>query len=174
MALANGTYAEYTVAKADVLAPIPDALNFEQAGALPLVTTTGVQLIERAVKPKAGQTVLVTGALGGVGRTAVHVARKHGARVLAGVRAKEKEEASKLKVDGVVAIDSEDEIEHLHDLDAIADTVGGTTILRLLKTIRKGGVLGSSARRARGCREIRYPRRGVYGAAGRLTTLSTG
>ena len=50
MALANGTYAEYTVAKADVLAPIPDALSFEQAGALPLVTTTGTQLIERAVR----------------------------------------------------------------------------------------------------------------------------
>jgi NADPH:quinone reductase-like Zn-dependent oxidoreductase len=143
MALANGTYAEYTVAKADMLAPIPDSLSFEQAGALPLVTTTGAQLIERAVKPKAGQTVLVTGALGGVGRTAVHVARKHGARVLAGVRAKEKEDASKLDVDGVVVIDSEEEIAHLHDLDAIADTVGGTTIQRLLKTIRKGGVLGS-------------------------------
>ncbi|HZR57059.1 MAG TPA: NADP-dependent oxidoreductase [Terriglobales bacterium] len=143
MALANGTYAEYTVAKADVLAPIPDALNFEQAGVLPLVTTTGAQLIERAVKPKASQTVLVTGALGGVGRTAVHVAHKNGARVLAGVRAKEKEEASKLEVDGVVAIDNEEEIEHLHDLDAIADTVGGTTIQRLLKTIRNGGVLGS-------------------------------
>ena len=73
----------------------------------------------------------------------MHVARKHGARVLAGVRAKEKEEASKLEVDGVVAIDSEEEIERLRDLDAIADTVGGTTIQRLLKTIRKGGVLGS-------------------------------
>jgi NADPH:quinone reductase-like Zn-dependent oxidoreductase len=143
MALANGTYAEYTVAKADVLAPIPDALNFEEAGALPLVTTTGAQLIERAVKPKSGQTVLVTGALGGVGRTAVHVAQKHGAHVLAGVRTKEKEQASKLGVDGVVAIDSEEEVGHLHDLDAIADTIGGATIQRLLKTIRKGGVLGS-------------------------------
>jgi NADPH:quinone reductase-like Zn-dependent oxidoreductase len=143
MALANGTYAGYTVAKADVLAPIPDSLSFEQAAALPLVTTTGAQLIERAVKVKAGQTVLVTGALGGVGRTAVHVALKHGARVLAGVRAEEKEEASKLEANGVVAIDSEEEIGHLHDLDAIADTVGGTTIQRLLQTIRKGGVLGS-------------------------------
>jgi NADPH:quinone reductase-like Zn-dependent oxidoreductase len=143
MALANRTYAEYTVVTADVLAAIPEALSFEQAAALPLVTTTGSQLIERAVKPKAGQTVLVTGALGGVGRTAVHVAQKHGARVLAGVREKEKEEASKLKAEGVVAIDSEEEIGHLHDLDAITDTVGGTTIQRLLKTIRKGGVLGS-------------------------------
>ena len=143
MALANRTYAEYTVANAEVLAPIPGALSFEQAAALPLVTTTGNQLIERAVKPKAGQTVLVTGALGGVGRTAVHVAHKHGARVLAGVRANEKEEARKLAVEGVVAIDSEEEIGQLHDLDAIADTVGGTTIQRLMKCIRKGGVLGS-------------------------------
>ncbi len=86
MALANGTYAEYTVAKADVLAPIPSALDFEQAAALPLVVTTGAQLIERAVKPQRGQTILVTGALGGVARTAIHVARKHGVRVFAGVR----------------------------------------------------------------------------------------
>ena len=143
MALANGTYAEYAVAKADVLTPIPDALSFEQAAALPLVTTTGAQLIERAVKPKAGQSVLVTGALGSVGRTAVHVARKHGAHVLAGVRENEKEEASKLKADEVVAIDSDEEIGHLNNLDAIADTVGGTTIQRLLKAIRKGGVLGT-------------------------------
>ena len=143
MALANATYAEYTVAKADVLAPIPDALDFEKAAALSLVITTGSQLIERAVKPQAGQTVLVTGALGSVARVAIHVARQHGVRVLAGVRGSEKDKAAQLPVQGVVAIDSEEEIGHLHDLDAIADTVGGTTIQRLLKSIRAGGVLGS-------------------------------
>ena len=143
MALANRTYAEYTVAKADVLAPIPDALDFQHAAALPLVTLTGAQLIERAIKPKAGQTVLVTGALGGVGRTAVHVARKHGARVLAGVRAAEKKEAAQLGADGVVALDDESELGDLHDLDAIADTVGGPTVALLLKALRSGGVLGS-------------------------------
>jgi NADPH:quinone reductase-like Zn-dependent oxidoreductase len=143
MALANGTYAEYTVAKADILAPIPDALSFEKAAALPLVITTGSQLIERAVKPEKGQTILVTGALGSVGRVAVHVARKHGVRVLAGVRASEKDTAASLHADGVVAIDSEEEIDGLHGLDAIADTVGGTTIQLLMKTIREGGVLGS-------------------------------
>ena len=143
MALANGTYAEYTVAKADVLAPIPSGLNFERAAALPLVVTTGSQLIERAVKPQRGQTVLVTGALGSVARVAIYVARKHGVRVLAGVRGSEKDKAAQLPVDGIVAIDSEEEIGRLHDLDAIADTVGGTTIQRLLKAIRPGGVLGS-------------------------------
>jgi NADPH:quinone reductase-like Zn-dependent oxidoreductase len=143
MALANGTYAECTVAKADTLAPIPDALSFEKAASLPLVTLTGAQLIERAVKPSAGQTVLVTGALGSVGRSAVHVARKHGARVLAGVRSREKATAAELPADGVIGIDDEDEISSLRDLDAIADTVGGVTVQRLLKCIRSGGVLGS-------------------------------
>lgn len=143
MALANGTYAEFTTAKADVLAPIPDALGFEQAAALPLVVTTGAQLIERAVKPQPGQTVLVTGALGSVGRTAVHVARKHGARVLAGVRRSELDEARKLAVADAIPIDDENEIEKLFDLDAIADTVDGPTIERLLKAIRSGGTLGS-------------------------------
>ena len=143
MALANATYAEYTVAKADILSPIPEALTFEQAAALPLVTTTGAQLIELAVKPTAGQTVLVTGALGGVGRAAVHVACRNGARVLAGVRASERNDAAKLEVDAVVAIDIEDEVGKLRDLDAIADTVGGQIVERLLKAIREGGVLGS-------------------------------
>jgi NADPH:quinone reductase-like Zn-dependent oxidoreductase len=143
MALANGTYAEYTTAKADVLAPIPDSLSYVQAAALPLVTLTGAQLIERGVKPRTGQTVLITGALGGVGRSAVHVARKHGARVIAGVRASEREQAQRLQADSVVAIDDETEIEKLFDLDSIADTVGGTVIERLLKVVRQGGLLAS-------------------------------
>jgi NADPH:quinone reductase-like Zn-dependent oxidoreductase len=143
MAFANGTYAEYATVKADVLAPIPSKLSFEKAAALPLVVTTGAQLIERGIKPRAAQTVLVTGALGGVGRTAVHVAHKHGARVLAGVRRAEFAEAKKLVISGAVAIDDEKEIKKLFDLDAIADTVNGPTIERLLKAIRAGGVLGS-------------------------------
>jgi NADPH:quinone reductase-like Zn-dependent oxidoreductase len=73
----------------------------------------------------------------------VHVARKHGARVLVGVRAAEREQAKRLGADGIVAIDEEQEVEKLFNLDAIADTVGGPTIERLLKALRSGGVLGS-------------------------------
>ncbi len=47
-----------------VLSPIPDALNFEQAAAFPLVSTTGAQLIERAANVQQGQTILITGAAG--------------------------------------------------------------------------------------------------------------
>ncbi|HEY0794317.1 MAG TPA: NADP-dependent oxidoreductase [Acidisarcina sp.] len=153
MALANRTYAEYTVAKADVLSPIPEGLDFVKAAAVPLISITGSQLIECAIKIRAGQTVLVTGALGSVGRSAVHVARQHQARVLAGVRTAQKDEAAKLPVDGVVDLDSEEEIARLRDLDAIADTVGGATIERLFKALRSGGVLGSVLGEPKGARE---------------------
>jgi NADPH:quinone reductase-like Zn-dependent oxidoreductase len=143
MALANGTYAEFTTVKADVLAPIPDKLGFEQAAALPLVLTTGAQLIERAVKPQPGWTILVTGAVGGVGRTAVHVARKHGAHVIAGVKSSQRDEAAKLGAERVVALDDDKDVATLRDLDAIADTVNGETIAKLLGAIKPGGVLGS-------------------------------
>lgn len=143
MGLANGTYAEFTTVKADILAPIPEALSFEQAAALPLVLTTGAQLIERAVKVQPGWTILVTGAVGGVGRTAVHVARKHGSHVIAGVKSSQREEASRLGADRVVSLEDMSDVASLRELDAIADTVGGETIARLLKTLKPGGILGS-------------------------------
>lgn len=143
MALANGTYAEFTTVRADVLAPIPDKLSYEQAAALPLVLTTGAQLIERAVNVQPGWTVLVTGAVGGVGRTAVHVARKHGAHVIAGVKRSQIDEAASVGAERVVAIDTDEEIPNLRDLDAIADTVGEPAIGRLLHYLKDGGILGS-------------------------------
>lgn len=143
MALAAGTYAELTTAKADVLAPIPDELTYEQAAALPLILTTGAQLIERAIKISRGQRVLVLGALGSVGRTAVHVALQHGAHVIAGVRGSQLDEARLLPAHEVVAIDDERELGKLRDLDAVADTVGGTVAQRSLKTLKEGGIFGT-------------------------------
>src|SRR5579875_3392293 len=89
MALANRTYAEFVSVAAQALAHIPDGLDFDQAAAMPLVTTTGAQLIDH-IAPHAGDTLLVTGAVGSVGRTAVYVARQRGARVIAGVRGRQK------------------------------------------------------------------------------------
>jgi NADPH:quinone reductase-like Zn-dependent oxidoreductase len=142
MALATRTYAEYAVVKADALAPIPDALDYEHAAALPLVTLTGSQLIERAAKVQRGQTILVTGALGSVGRTAVYVAQQHGAIVIAGVRASQRKQAEQFAKQ-VIALDDGRALELLKDLDIVADTIGGTIGQRLLHSIKPGGTYAS-------------------------------
>jgi NADPH:quinone reductase-like Zn-dependent oxidoreductase len=141
LALAERTYAEYVTCKAENLSHIPDGLNPVEAGVLPLVLLTGTQLIESGVRPSGGQRVLITGALGGVGRAAVHAARKHGAYVIAGVRARQRAEAEKLGVDEVVAVD--EPLGDLKELDAVADTVGHDVIDRLIPYIRKNGVLAT-------------------------------
>jgi NADPH:quinone reductase-like Zn-dependent oxidoreductase len=143
LGLVNHAYAEYVLCKADELALIPSGLTFEQAAALPLVVLTGAQLIEKGVRPRSGETILITGAVGGVGRTAVHVARQHGAHVIAGVRSSQKKEAEGLGVDRILALDSKAEIASLKELDAVADTVGHEVIASLIPHIKKNGVLAT-------------------------------
>ena len=137
------SHAELLTAKPEELALLPAGMNFDQAAVLPLVTLTGTQLIERGIQPKAGDFVLVTGAVGFVGRTAVYIAKLHGAIVIAGVRAAQKKEAQSLRADQVVALDDDRESALLPELDAIADTVGGDTLARLLPKLKKSGKLTS-------------------------------
>jgi NADPH:quinone reductase-like Zn-dependent oxidoreductase len=131
------------VVKAAELAHVPDGLDLVEAAALPLVTLTGTQLITRGTGIRAGQTVLVAGALGGVGRSAVHAAKQAGATVIAGVRKSQVEEAESLGADQVVALDDTAAMEKLGFLDAVADTVGGTTAEMLLSRVKPGGVFAS-------------------------------
>ena len=95
------------------------------------------------MQPKNGEAVLITGAAGSVGRTAVYVAKQHGAHVIAGVLAKQKAEAESLGADSIVAIDDDTQIATLPELDAIADTVDGETIGKLIPWLRKSGRLAS-------------------------------
>jgi NADPH:quinone reductase-like Zn-dependent oxidoreductase len=143
MALSNATYAELVVVKAADLARVPEKLDLVEAAALPLVTLTGAQLILRAVKIEKGQTVLVTGAVGGVGRTAVYAAKKAGAVVFAGVRKSQLKQAAELGADEVIALDDEEAVAKLGLIDAVADTVGGETGAGLMAKVKPGGVFGS-------------------------------
>jgi len=144
MGIAKRAHAEYVALPADTLNEAPRELADDRAGSLPLVAMTGAQLIERTIRASAGQTLLVTGALGSVGRVAVHVARQHGLRVLAGVRARQVEAAAELRADQVVALDDEAALNKLPPLDAVADTVGHEEVSqRLLPKLKDGGVFGT-------------------------------
>jgi NADPH:quinone reductase-like Zn-dependent oxidoreductase len=141
--LVNRSYAEYVVCKPVDLARTPENLDGFDAAALPLVLLTGSQVIEVGVRPRPGEIILITGAIGGVGRTAVHVAKQHGAHVIAGVRSSQRAEAEGLGADRVIALDDEKEIAALPELDAVADMVGHETIDRILLRIKKNGVLAT-------------------------------
>jgi NADPH:quinone reductase-like Zn-dependent oxidoreductase len=141
-AMADNTYAELCVVKAAVLAKVPKGLDLIQAAALPLVTTTGNQLLS-ATGIKAGQTVMVVGAAGSVGRSGVFTAKERGATVIAGVLKRQMDEAKTVGADRVVATDEDAAIRNLPPLDAVADTVGGRTAEKLIAKVKTGGVYAS-------------------------------
>ncbi len=137
------TYAELCVVKAGDLAKLPEGMDVPKAAALPLVLLTGEQLISRGTGIQSGQTVLVAGAVGGVGRSAVRTAKMAGAHVIAGVRKQQLDEAKALKADQVLALDDDHAMRELGFIDAVADAVGGRTAELLLAKVKQGGVFAS-------------------------------
>jgi NADPH:quinone reductase-like Zn-dependent oxidoreductase len=148
-----GAYGERVVANEEAWAEVPESLDLLDAAAIPLVALTGAELVDEGVRPHVGDVVLVTGALGSVGRVAVFVAKGRGAKVWAGVRGAQKEAATVLGVQGVVALEDEVDCRRLPTLDGIADTVGGPTTQRLLERVRQGGTVGSVVGDPPGARE---------------------
>ncbi len=142
LAMTVATYAELVAVEESMLTHLPDGVDIVDAAALPLIALTGDQLVRHSVDVQRGQTILVTGALGGVGRAAVHSASKLGANVIAGVRANQVSEASALNVAGVLAIDDDDAVAALPHVDGVADTVGGTAAGKLLGRVKDGGRFG--------------------------------
>jgi NADPH:quinone reductase-like Zn-dependent oxidoreductase len=142
LALANATYAQFVVVEGSVLTHLPEGLNLIDSAAIPLVALTGDQLVRLVVRAQSGQTLLVSGALGSVGRAAVHTAKKLGATVIAGVRARQLPEARLLEVSDAVAIDDDAVIAKFSMVDSVADTVGGETAAKLFSKVRNGGNFG--------------------------------
>jgi NADPH:quinone reductase-like Zn-dependent oxidoreductase len=137
------TYAELCVVKAEILAKIPDGIDLVEAAALPLVTMTGSELISVASGVKSGQTILVSGAVGGVARAAVCTAKDKGAIVIAGVLKKQLQQAKDLGADQIVALDDEKAFKALPAVDVVANTVRGKTAEQLLGKVKEGGTFAS-------------------------------
>jgi NADPH:quinone reductase-like Zn-dependent oxidoreductase len=142
LALSNKTYAELVAVDDSDVTHLPDGVDLVDAAAIPLISLTGDQLVRIATCVKKEQVVLITGALGSVGRAAVHTARKIGAEVIAGVRTKEVNEARSLGVSDVLAIDDDQAVEKFPMVDAVADTVGGEVAAKLIAKIKQSGTFG--------------------------------
>jgi NADPH:quinone reductase-like Zn-dependent oxidoreductase len=156
LAFANRTYAELVAVSESDVTHLPDGVDLADSAAIPLIALTGDQLVRRAVNVQRGNIVLVTGALGSVGRAAVHATKKIGAQVIAGVRKKQLSDARSLNVADVLAIDDDEAIKKLGMVDAIADTVGGEVGATLIAKVKPGGSFGYAAFLPSGTAEL-YP-----------------
>ena len=137
------TYAELCAEKAELLARVPKGMGLVDAAALPLVTMTGSQLILGASDVKPGQTVLVSGAAGSVGRSAVFAAKERGAVVIGGVLKTQLDQAKNIGADRLVALDDSAALARLIPVDIVANTVRGKTAEQLLGKVKQGGTFAS-------------------------------
>lgn len=139
-----GTYAEYQVVDAAILARKPRALSHIEAAALPLSGGTAYETILRRLALTEGEWLLMYGAAGGVGTLALQMAVAQGARVIAVAR--EQHHLLLRKLGAVACLDytTHDVLQEAlaiagGPLDAVADFVGGDTIARSLEVIRPFG-----------------------------------
>ena len=145
----NGAYAEYHVAKADIVARKPSSLSHEEAAAVPLTGGTAYEAIVRHLAVRVGETVLIHGGAGGVGSFAVQKAKASGARVLASAGTHNQDILRELGVDVPIDYTSEDVFEVALDdtagagVDAVFDTVGGDLIAKSIQATRVFGRLAS-------------------------------
>ena len=137
------TYAELVADKAIFFAKVPETMDLVEAAAIPLVGVTGSQLISVASGLQPGQTVLVSGAAGAVGRCAVYMAKALGARVIAGVRRFQLAQAGNIGADETIALDDPAAFAAIPQVDVVANTVRGKTATDLLTKVKDGGTFAS-------------------------------
>jgi NADPH:quinone reductase len=144
-----GTYAEYNVVSAAIVAPKPKNLSFDEAAAVPLAAGTAWEAVIRRLNLRVGQTILIHGGAGGVGSFAVQIAKAAGARVLATAGPDNQQTLRDLGADVAINYRNRDVAEiTLHEtggrgVDAVFDAVGGDLIAKSLRATRPGGHLAT-------------------------------
>ena len=140
----NGGYAEYIAVKTIDLAPAPKSIPLEKAAGIPLASQAAWMALFEMAGLRAGQSVLIHGASGGLGTFGVQFAKAAGARVIGTSSAKNIPLVESLGADEVIDHTAEDFGTMVKDVDVVFDTIGGETQARSWPVIRKGGVLVSS------------------------------
>jgi NADPH2:quinone reductase len=146
VAACGRTLAERVVARAPLVIPAPRKLGFEAAAGICITYFTSMHALKQRAQLKAGETLLVLGAAGGVGTTAVELGKQMGASVIAAAGSDAKLElARRLGADHVVNYATEDLRERLKALtqgkgvDVVYDPVGGTLAEPALRSMAWGG-----------------------------------
>lgn len=145
--LGTGGYAEYGVASAENLIPIPEELDFDHAAAVPLQGLTAYHIIKTYGRIQEGESVLVHAAAGGVGTLAVQMAKLLGAgKVVATASTREKLQlAGSLGADALVDYTADDWPESVREAtdgrgaDVILEMIGGDFLQKNLSCLAPFG-----------------------------------
>jgi NADPH2:quinone reductase len=156
-----GAWAQKVAVPTELLAPLPDAVSFEQAATFPVAGMTALRALE-ICGFLLGKRVAVTGASGGVGHFAVQLAHQAGAHVTAVAR--RQEGLKELGADAVVdRLDPEGDTR----FDAIIDGVGGPVLGDAIQRIAPGGTIVTFASTTG--ENVSYPARALFGEASGAT-----
>jgi NADPH:quinone reductase-like Zn-dependent oxidoreductase len=139
----SGSYAEFATAPESRVTRKPDALDHVQAAALPIASLTAWQALFDTAQLQAGQKVVIHAAAGGVGGFAVQFARWKGAHVIGTASAQSASFVRELGADEIIDYRSTKFDEVVHDVDVVLDTIGGDTLERSWKVLKRGGILVS-------------------------------
>jgi len=127
-----GAFCEKIAANEHAVYPMPESLSFEQAAGISITYFTSYYALKQRANLKPGETLLVLGAAGGVGTTAIELGKLMGARVIAAASTEEKLELCKsLGADEVInynEVSLKDAIKELtggKGVDVVYDPVGG-------------------------------------------------
>ncbi|MFI5797927.1 zinc-binding alcohol dehydrogenase family protein [Streptomyces sp. NPDC051677] len=145
----GGAYAEVVVADTATVFPLPEGMDLRTAATLPTVVPTAHALLHEAGGLRAGQTVLVHGAAGGIGTVAGQLARAAGAAAVYGVVSSSAKAGHALEhgYDEVFSADTfDDDVRRAtagRGVDLVLDPVGGDTLRRGLDALAVYGRLVS-------------------------------
>jgi NADPH:quinone reductase-like Zn-dependent oxidoreductase len=137
----GGGWAEYCLTNENEAAVKPTSLTRVEAAAVPLAALTAWQALIDTAHLAAGQTILVQGGSGGVGSFAVQIAKARRARVIATASTANQKTLQQLGADECIDYTQTRFEEKVHDVDIVLDTVGGDTLDRSYKVVKKNGIV---------------------------------
>ena len=139
-----GAQAEFAVATSGMIARKPQSLNHVEAASAPVIAVTAWQMLFQYAEAMRGQTVMVVGAAGNVGAYAVQMAVDAGIHVVAIAHLDDQDLLGSLGVKSIIDSGKPAFERDLPQVDAIVDTVGGTTLQRCVAALKLGGKLVTS------------------------------
>ncbi len=139
----SGSFAQELVTNSRNTALKPKTASFEEAGALPLAGVSAVQALEEHVSLGKNQKILIHGGAGGIGHIGIQLAKFLGAYVATTVVNKDVAFVKSLGADEVIDYQTKVFEDILKDFDAVFDLVGGQTLDKSFKVLKRGGIIVS-------------------------------